>query len=351
MASVPRANFRWRPIIVRRDTGALKISLVVPVRNEAQTLAALLESIERQTRPPDEIVVVDGGSVDGTAELARSLTWGFEHVRVIEAGDATPGRARNVGIDAASFDLIALTDAGIRLAPDWLDQLVARAEADPSLDVVFGTVELAPRGRLEAWAGMLLAPPMKPVPGGRARGPSVASMLLRRSSWRDANGFPDLRASEDLIFLARLASVGAKTAWAPGARVSWNLPNSLRETFEKMRVYSYSGVMGGLASDWQHGVSRYYALAAPFVLAGAFVSRKWLTVPVAGLLARTARECWRRRNDGDHDGAGVDAETILAVAALTVVVDTAMFIGWAEALRERRRARGRPASRSESCVR
>ena len=53
-----------------------RVSLVVPVRNEEGSLAALVESIRRQTRAPDEVVLVDGGSTDRTVALARELTAG-----------------------------------------------------------------------------------------------------------------------------------------------------------------------------------------------------------------------------------------------------------------------------------
>src|SRR5207244_861116 len=91
----------------------MQISLVIPVRNEEQSLPLLVESIRAQTRPPDEIILVDGGSTDGTVALAGALTAADPRFRVIEAGDATPGRGRNVGIAAARHDWIALTDAGI----------------------------------------------------------------------------------------------------------------------------------------------------------------------------------------------------------------------------------------------
>src|SRR4051795_10341592 len=89
-----------------------RVSLVVPVRNEEGSLAALVESICRQTRAPDEVVLVDGDSTDRTVALARALTAGDPRFRVIEAGPATPGRGRNLGIAAAHHEWIALTDAG-----------------------------------------------------------------------------------------------------------------------------------------------------------------------------------------------------------------------------------------------
>src|SRR4051794_27309359 len=177
----------------------MRVSLVIPVRDEASTLPELVASIEAQTLPPDEILVVAGAAADGPVDQARALAKEDPRFRIIEAGDATPGRGRNVGIEAAAHDWIALTDAGIRLDPDWLKQLVGRAEVGEP-DVVYGTVDLAPNGRFGAWLGIALAPPTHVVSEGRVRGPSIASALIRRSAWVAAGGFPDLRSGEDLMF-------------------------------------------------------------------------------------------------------------------------------------------------------
>src|SRR5205085_169799 len=88
-----------------------------------------------------EIILVDGGSSDRTVLLAQEVASRDDRIRVIEAGPATPGRGRNVGIAAASHDWLALTDAGIRLEPSWLDNLTRVALVDTSLDVVYGNYE------------------------------------------------------------------------------------------------------------------------------------------------------------------------------------------------------------------
>src|SRR5436190_16098535 len=109
----------------------MRVSLVVPLRNEESTLPALIASIEGQTRPHDEVILVDGGSTDRTVAVAQELTRQAARYRILSAGQATPGRGRNVGIAAVQYDWIALTDAGIRLEPTWLAELIAVAEREP----------------------------------------------------------------------------------------------------------------------------------------------------------------------------------------------------------------------------
>ena len=91
-----------------------KVSVVIPVRDEVDSLPELIASLQSQTFPPAEVVIVDGGSTDETVALARQLTADDDRFRVVEAGEATPGRGRNIGISAARHDWIALSDAGNR---------------------------------------------------------------------------------------------------------------------------------------------------------------------------------------------------------------------------------------------
>ena len=99
----------------------MKISLIVTVLNEARSLPALLDSIAAQTRQPDEVVVCDGGSTDATLDVLRAET--RFPVRVIERPGSNISQGRNAAIEAATGDVIASTDAGVRLDSRWLEKL------------------------------------------------------------------------------------------------------------------------------------------------------------------------------------------------------------------------------------
>lgn len=320
------------------EAGALKVSVVIPVRNEEASLPALLESLRRQTLPPAEVVIVDGGSTDGTVALARRLAAGDGRVRVIEAGEATPGRGRNVGSAAASHEWLAFTDAGITLEPTWLERLTEVAVADPSLEVVHGNYEPVAKTSFERWAALAYLPPKRPRPGGWMRGPVVPSTLLRREAWERVGGFPDLRAAEDLIFLERLGAHGLKIGWSPLATVWWNLPPTLRRTFRRFTLYSRHNVWAGRQHDWHYGVARKYALAVPFVALAFAHSPWWLAVPVAATLARVAKSIWVKR-----EGRGLlwllNPVQFAGVALVLLTVDLATFVGWAQAVARRAASR------------
>ncbi|HJS27313.1 MAG TPA: glycosyltransferase, partial [Actinomycetota bacterium] len=110
----------------------MKVSLITTVLDASDRVGAFLESLSWQTRPPDQVVVVDGGSTDGTLEQLRSA----DAVTLIEEPGANIARGRNLAISAATHDVIAVTDADCVLERDWLERLVDPLES--GADVAMG---------------------------------------------------------------------------------------------------------------------------------------------------------------------------------------------------------------------
>jgi len=125
------------------STAALTVSVVIPVRDDAPALDVCLSLLTRQTVAPLEIVVVDNGSSDTSAEVARR--WGA--VVVGEPRVGIPAAAA-AGYDAAKGDLVVRLDADSRPGPRCLQTAVERMAADPGLDAITGTGLFydAPRG-------------------------------------------------------------------------------------------------------------------------------------------------------------------------------------------------------------
>ncbi|MEV7428264.1 glycosyltransferase family A protein [Nocardioides sp. NPDC092400] len=117
---------------MRAAAGRPSVSVVIPARDDAPALRRCLELLAHQSVAPLEVVVVDNGSTDDTAAVARELG-----ARVVEepAVGIPPAAAR--GYDAASGDVIARLDADSRPGPRWVER-VARRMSDPGLDAATG---------------------------------------------------------------------------------------------------------------------------------------------------------------------------------------------------------------------
>jgi glycosyltransferase involved in cell wall biosynthesis len=243
-----------------------------------------------------------------------------------------PGGARNAAIREAREPWVALVDAGCEPDPRWLEELLAPVARDPELDVVFGDHLPVLRREWDRVQALTIMSPRDPGTG--VHGPSVASMLLRRSLWAQLGGFrDDLRAAEDHLFFAALAAATARTAWAPAAVVHWQLSSGPAAAFKRLVAYSEHHLRAGLFATWHRRVMLMdlFAVAAIALLP---------LVPALGLVsllfgARAFLTAWRRR--GNVAGARPLRPSRLAgVAFLLILADVAVWLGALKMLRRRR---------------
>lgn len=306
----------------------LPISLIIPIKNESNSLPKLIDSIEKQTFQPDEVILVDGGSTDNTVEIAERLALEYPRLKIIETSKATPGKGRNIGVEDARNEWIAFTDAGIRLENSWLEGLSNVIEANPQLEIVYGNFSPITETLFEKCATLAYVPPL--LNENTIRGKSIASSLLKKRVWKKIGGFLDLRAAEDLIFMERVEEEGFKASFAPKAMVYWQLRPDLISTFNKFVLYSKYNVWADRQWDWHYGVLRQYLLLLPFLVLAIFHSWWWLMVAVLWLFARTTKRIVRHRYELGWQML-LNPIIWLGVAFLIFVIDSATFIGWVQA--------------------
>jgi glycosyltransferase involved in cell wall biosynthesis len=312
------------------------VSLVATIFNEADTIASWLRSIGRQTRLPDEIVIVDAGSTDGTAEIAASADIGIP-VRVVVVAGANIPQGRNIAFEHATGPIVAVTDAGTLLEPDWLARLVAPLEADPAAAVSAGFFR--PHG--ETWfewvLGTIITPRWPEIDPARFL-PSSRSLAVRREWWQRAGGYPGwLRACEDLVFDLRLKDAGARFVMAPDAVVRWRARSTLRGFFEQYRGYARGD---GHAHLWpkRHALRFGAYTAAPLLLV-AGVRRRLAWAMLAAGFAGYIHKPWSRLAAERPFESGASTAAAYALAPVIVVVgDIAKLVGYPQGLWERRRA-------------
>jgi len=301
------------------------------VRDEEHSIRELLDSLLKQTRPPDEIVITDGGSVDATPQIIEDYIQRGAPVRLIRAGAALPGRGRNLGAAAAQFEWLGFTDAGIRLENNWLKTLAERAAQDDAIDIVYGSWEPVTDTFFKECAAIAYVPPPSPRDGIVARPRFIASSLMRREAWEQVGGFPeDLRSAEDLVFMNRLEAAGYRAAFEPRARVHWNLRPSLEATFQRFLVYSRNNIRAGLWRQWQATILFRYAVLLVMLVLAVIVDPRWVWVPVgAWLLMLAARAVVSIRRNRHCYPASLVHNLVRAglIVSLLAVLDVAAIVG------------------------
>jgi len=204
------------------------IAVVITVKNDAEGIDLTLQSLRNQTRRPDEIILVDGGSTDETAASIWQYVKGDPRVLFIEAPGANIARGRNIGIKAAHGEIIVTTDAGCRLEPTWLECLVRPFENDGDIDFVAGFYRIEPRSLLEHVVGLsTMRGQLDPI-DPESFNPSARSMAFTKELWRRTDGFPDwLVFSEDTLFDLKVRRMGVSWRFAEDAVVRWRPRSSL----------------------------------------------------------------------------------------------------------------------------
>lgn len=181
----------------------MRISVVVPVLNDARELTGCLAALAEQSRPADEIVIVDNGCSDDSAAVARAAGARVvaESVRGIPAAAAT-------GYDSATGDVIARIDADSRPGADWLARIEAAFDSDPELSALSGPGEFIGLRGWRATAARALYMDAFFLSVGAAMAHPVmfgSNLAMRRSAWvRVRDGVdrtnPELHDDIDLSF-------------------------------------------------------------------------------------------------------------------------------------------------------
>ena len=183
------------------------VSVVIPFHNCEAYLAEAIQSVLDQGHAPLELIVVDDGSTDGSAAVARRVG-AAEHpagvaVHYLWQEQQGAGAARNRGAAAARGEYVAFLDADDLWTPEKIAVQLAALAADPTLDAVFGNLE------------QFLQPGLDPALAARyeyhqsMNGYSAGTMLIRLAAWQRLGGFtPGLRFGEFVDWYVRAKERG-----------------------------------------------------------------------------------------------------------------------------------------------
>src|SRR5689334_5063646 len=181
-----------------------KVSVVIPVYDGERFLAEAIESTLTQDHDDLEVIVVDDGSADRSAEIAES----YERVRCIRQQNAGPAAARNTAIVQSTGELITFLDADDAMMPGRLTRQVEYLRDHPETGAVAGRQEIVLEpGATEPWWALEPSPWVKHVPIAEMM--YTLSVMARRPVFDEVGLFdPEFRLAEDLDWLFRLTESG-----------------------------------------------------------------------------------------------------------------------------------------------
>ncbi|CAL9495674.1 bifunctional polysaccharide deacetylase/glycosyltransferase family 2 protein [Streptomyces sp. enrichment culture] len=239
-----RRRFSWGPPVTR------PVSVIVPAYNEKECIEATLRSLARSTHPI-EIIVVDDGSTDGTAEIAESL--GLPGVRVVRQANAGKPAALNNGVRHARYDIVVMMDGDTVFEPDTVRHLV-QPFADPAVGAVAGNAKVGNRRTLiGAWQHIEyvmgfnldrrmydLLRCMPTIPG--------AIGGFRREAVLQVGGMSHDTLAEDTDITIALHRAGWRVVYEEHARAWTEAPGSLGQLWSQRYRWSY----GTMQALWKH---------------------------------------------------------------------------------------------------
>lgn len=222
----------------------MRVSFITTVFNEENSIVEFLDSVFKQSRMPDEIVIVDGGSRDKTVnrikkQELRIKNKSIKFKLIIKKGNRSVGR--NEAIRQASGDIIACSDSGNILDKNWIKNII-KPFSDKKTDVAAGYY----RAKAENIFQKCLTPYVLVMPdqvNDKEFLPATRSVAFSKSIWEKSGGFDErLSHNEDYAFATKLRKIGAKIVFCKDAIVNWIPRKNLKDTFVMFFRFAYGDI-------------------------------------------------------------------------------------------------------------
>lgn len=215
----------------------MRASFITTVLNEEKTIRPFLKSLRLQTKIPDEIIIVDGGSTDNTLSIISNFQFPIfnKKIRVItKKGNRSVGR--NEAVKRATGNIIVCSDVGCTLDKDWVKNIVQPFK-DRRIDVVAGFYKPVTRTIFQKCLGTYTCVMEDRLDEDFL--PSSRSIAFRKSAWEHVGGYPEhLNTCEDLVFARKLKEQDFRFFFERKALVYWPQRKNIVHAFSQLFHYA-----------------------------------------------------------------------------------------------------------------
>lgn len=241
----------------------MNISICITTFNEEGGIGVLLDSLLAQTKKPDEVVIVDGGSTDKTVEIIRHYQKKDGRIKLLTER-CSRGKGRNLGVEIAKNDIVAITDAGCVADRDWLKN-ITKPFATERVDISAGFYKMVGDSGFQKAESVFLGVTSRKFDMNFL--PSTRSVAFRKSAWEEVGGFPEDKgnSAEDTDFNYKAVKLGLKYSRVKNAVVEWGMPPTLKEF--RFKIFEYAK-WDGRYGIWWHPTQRLMShnIKAVFIL-------------------------------------------------------------------------------------
>lgn len=252
-----------------------KTSLVTTVLNDLEGCRAFFEQMALQSMRPDEIVIVDGGSKDGTWEFLQSFSTAAFAVKASQDKGCNVARGRNLAIEQATHDIIVSTDVGCQWSPEWYEELARPLIENPDLDAVMGSWMVRSQDLGDVWSRVEFAIQNGPKLNAQKDSHSSSRAIsYRKSLWKKIGGYPEdlTLAADDMVYALLLHATTTRTVGASIPRCFWERPQTLRRFCREAERNFFGAGEAGIWADYGVYVGGRLAFEAVMPILGVVLA-------------------------------------------------------------------------------
>lgn len=236
-------------------------SIVMPAYNTASTIQPAIRSVLAQTRPDFELIVVDDGSTDETAERLRAFE-SEDRIEIIRQANLGLAAARNVAIDRARGRLVSMLDSDDLWLPGYLEEMAEALDREPEAALAYTDAWVLDDSTRRIYRSSAMAyqdPPDPPPRDAREflaelvqRNFVFTSATVRRSALEEVGGYRELlTASEDYELWLRIVAHGYRAIRVPGLLAVYRKKPGTLSTNETSMVSSEREVVRIVAEEYE----------------------------------------------------------------------------------------------------